>query len=148
MRYDAIIAGGGVMGLATAYALLKRGVKRVLVLEQHYVGHERAASSDSTRAIRYEYADSEMYSRMVGRSLQLWRELEGVTAAELYVNSGVVCWGRGEAEHAHQSYETLKKLGLPIREVTPEELCRIYPQFNVADMTYATMNREGGFLRA
>lgn len=136
------------MGLSTALALLRRGLRRVLVLEKHTVGHERAASSDHARAIRYEYSDAKIYSRMVGRSIPMWRELGERTGQELYVNSGVVCWGRGEAWHAHQSYLTLRELDVPIREITPQELCRLYPQFSVADMSYATINPEGGFLRA
>ncbi len=147
-QYDVAIAGGGAMGLATAYALLKRGKSRVVVLERYEPGHDRAASTDNTKAIRYEYGDSEMYALMVARSLELWRELEAASGADLYVNSGVVCWGRNGNSHAQQSYRTLTRLGIPIREVSPAELCRLYPQFSPADMTYATVNPEGGFLRA
>ena len=146
--YDAVVIGGGAVGMASAYALLLRGVNRVLVLEKHTVGHDRAASTDATKAIRYEYAEQVMYSHMVGRSITLWRELEQATGADLYVNSGVVCWGRGDRSFAECSFETLKPLGLPIREYKPDELCRLYPQFTLADMTYATHNTEGGFLRA
>lgn len=146
--YDAVIVGGGVMGLSTAYSLLKRGMKRVVVLERHAVGHDRAASTDNTKAIRYEYADGEQYSLMVGRAIELWRELEAHTNADLYVNSGVVCWGRGDAPYTRSSYKTVSRLGISIREVEPEELCALYPQFSVADISYATVNPEGGFLRA
>src|SRR4051812_842578 len=128
MLYDAVVIGGGAMGTASAYALLLGGVRRVLVLEKHAVGHDRAASTDATKAIRYEYAEQVIYSRMVGRSIALWRELEAATGADLYVNCGVVCWGLGEQSFAQRSYETLKPLGIPIREMAPEELCRIYPQ--------------------
>ncbi len=136
------------MGLAAAYALLKRGVKQVLVLEKSRVGHDRAASSDTTKAIRYEYGESEMYARMVGKALELWQALERETGADLYVNSGVVTWGRGDAPHARASFRTVSRMGIPIREVSPAELCSFYPQFHVADMTYATINPEGGFMRA
>lgn len=148
MQYEVAVAGAGVMGLATAYALLKRGIRRVVVLEKHTVGHERAASSDTTKAIRYEYGDSEMYARMVGKSIEMWRALERETEADLYVNCGVVTWGRDDAPHPRASFRTLERMGIPVREVTPEELCSVYPQFRVADMTYATINPEGGFLRA
>lgn len=148
MRYEVAVAGGGVMGLSAAYALLKRGVRDVVVLEKHQVGHDRAASTDTTKAIRYEYGDSELYARMVGRSIEMWRTLESETGADLYVNSGVICWGRGDAPHPRASYLTLSRLGIPIREVSPEELCREYPQFDPADISYATIDPEGGFLRA
>lgn len=146
--YDVIVVGGGVMGLATAYSLLKRGVGRVLVLEQYKVGHDRASSTDTSKAIRYEYSDAEQYSLMVGRALELWGELEAATGTSLYARTGIVCWGHGEAPYTRSSYKTLRRLGLPIRELTPDELCALYPQFSVADVSYATYNPEGGFLRA
>src|SRR5205085_10932031 len=87
---------------------------------------------------------------MVGRSIQLWRELEAQSGSDLYVNCGVACWARGEEDlsHARLSYLTVSKLGVPIREVSPDALCRIYPQFARADISYATINPEGGFLRS
>src|SRR6185436_6431984 len=124
MIYEAVVAGGAVTGMAKTYSLLKRGVGRVLVLEKHSVGHDRAASTDNAKAIRFEYAEEEIYSRMVGRSIDLWRDLERAAGRELYVNCGVVCWGRGEQNFAQRSYATLKRMGLPIRELAPEELCR------------------------
>jgi glycine/D-amino acid oxidase-like deaminating enzyme len=39
-------------------------------------------------------------------------------------------------------------MGVPIRQMSPEDLAKLYPQFSVADMSYATYNPEGGFLRA
>ncbi len=146
--YDAVVVGGGSMGMASAYALLQHGMRRVLALEKDTVGNDRAASSDTTKAIRYEYAEQEMYSLMVGRSIELWRELETVTRTSLYVNCGVVCWGLGGRSFAKRSYATLKPLGFPIRELEPQELTTLYPQFSPADMSYATYNPEGGFLRA
>ena len=149
-QVDVAVVGGGIMGMSAAYALLARGVKRVVVLERHQVGHDRAASTDWSKAIRYEYADDELYARMVGRSIELWRALEVQTGAGLYVNCGVACWGRGELDlsHARRSYLTVSKMGIPIREVSPDELCRLYPQFARADISYATVNPEGGFLRS
>ncbi len=146
--FETAVVGGGVMGLSTAYALLQRGVSRVVVLEKHAVGHERAASTDTSKAIRYEYGESEMYALMVGQAIELWRALERETWAGLYVNCGVVTWGRGDAPHARASYRTLSRLGLPVREVSPEQLCREYPQFAGSDISYATINPDGGFLRA
>src|SRR5688500_1416550 len=150
MHYEVIIAGGGIMGLATAYSLLRRGVRGVLVLERFTLGHDRAASTDDTKAIRYEYGDQAIYSRMVERAIPTWRDLESRAALEtdLYVNCGVVCWGRGEAPHTRTSYAPLREMGLPIRAVSPQELAAEYPQFDPADMSFITINPEGGFLRA
>ena len=47
IMYDAVVVGGGAMGMASAYAILRRGLKRVLVLEREMIGNDRAASSDT-----------------------------------------------------------------------------------------------------
>ena len=109
MTFDVAVVGGGIVGVSAAYGLLRRGVKRVVVLERERIGHDRAASTDDTKAIRYEYADEEIYSRMVGRSIEMWRELQAATGVDLYVNCGVACWGRRGDTHARLSYHTLSK---------------------------------------
>jgi monomeric sarcosine oxidase len=143
-----IVVGGGVMGLSAAYALLKRGERGVTVLERYTVGHDRASSTDATRALRYEYAGHEIYSRMVARAIPLWRDLEARAGTDLYVACGVTCWGRAGDTHARQSFHTLSNMGIPIRQIGPTELVSMFPQFAVADIYYATYNPEGGFLRA
>jgi monomeric sarcosine oxidase len=143
-----LIAGGGVMGLSTAYALLRRGARYVTVLERYTVGHDRASSTDTSRAVRYEYAANELYSRMVARAVPMWRELADKAGTDLYVECGVACWGRAGDLHARQSFRTLSSMGIPIRQMGPAELVAMYPQFAVADIYYATYNPVGGFLRA
>ena len=148
VAHDIVIAGGGVMGLYTAYTLLRRGVRRLAVLERYTVGHDRAASVDTSRAVRYEYAANETYSRMVARVIPMWRELEALAGTDLYVPCGVACWGRAGDMHARQSFRTLTGMGIPIRQIGPADLVKMFPQFAVADIYYATYNPEGGFLRA
>ncbi|HAE40014.1 MAG TPA: FAD-dependent oxidoreductase, partial [Candidatus Riflebacteria bacterium] len=35
--FDAVIIGGGILGIATAYELARAGMKNVCVLERHYL---------------------------------------------------------------------------------------------------------------
>jgi sarcosine oxidase subunit beta len=56
-RYDVVIIGGGVHGLATAYYLGQRGVKDVAVLDKSYIG--AGASGRNTAIIRSNYRTSE-----------------------------------------------------------------------------------------
>lgn len=52
-RYDAVIIGGGVHGLATAYYLAKRGITNTAVIERGYIGS--GASGRNTAIIRSNY---------------------------------------------------------------------------------------------
>jgi len=56
-RYEVVIIGGGVHGLAIAYYLGKLGVRDVAVLEKSYIGS--GASGRNTAIIRSNYRTSE-----------------------------------------------------------------------------------------
>ncbi|MFL5807829.1 MAG: FAD-dependent oxidoreductase, partial [Roseiflexaceae bacterium] len=56
--YDAIVIGAGVMGCATAYHLARDG-RRVLLLEQFALGHQRGSSHGRARIFRLTYARPE-----------------------------------------------------------------------------------------
>ena len=88
-----VIVGAGIVGLSTAYALLERGVRNVLVLEQETVNHVRSTSSSISRLLRFEYGTDAFYSRMVKLSLEYWRELARRTQRQLYTSTGVLNLG-------------------------------------------------------
>ena len=71
-RYDLVIIGGGVHGLATAYYLGQRGVRNVAVLEKHYIG--AGASGRNTAIIRSNYRTPEGVA-FYDESVKLYEEL-------------------------------------------------------------------------
>jgi sarcosine oxidase len=76
-RVDVAVVGGGVMGLATAWALRRAG-REPVVLEQFRVGHPHGSSHGATRIFRLAYAEEE-WVRLAQEALELWRELEQET---------------------------------------------------------------------
>jgi len=74
-RAEFAIVGGGLLGLAAAWALRRRGRTDVVVLEQATVGHERGGSKGASRIFRYGY-DDPMYVRMAMAARPLWDELD------------------------------------------------------------------------
>jgi sarcosine oxidase len=76
-RVDVVVVGGGVMGLATAWALRRAG-REPVVLEQFRVGHTHGSSHGATRIFRLAYAEEE-WVRLAQEALDLWRELEQET---------------------------------------------------------------------
>src|SRR5947207_1492558 len=71
-RYDVVIIGGGVHGLATAYYLAERGVTSVAVLEKNYIG--AGASGRNTAIIRSNYRTPEGVA-FYDESVKLYEEL-------------------------------------------------------------------------
>ena len=76
-RVDVAVVGGGVAGLATAWALRRAG-REPVVLEQFRVGHTQGSSHGATRIFRLAYAEEE-WVRLAQEALVLWRELEQET---------------------------------------------------------------------
>jgi sarcosine oxidase subunit beta len=56
-RYDVVVIGGGVHGLATAYYLTRMGIRDVAVLEAKYIGF--GGSGRNTAIVRSNYRTPE-----------------------------------------------------------------------------------------
>ena len=74
MDADFVIVGAGAAGAATAWHLVSRG-HSVVILERYARGHARGSSHGSTRIFRVSYRE-EIYSRLAGAAIPLWRQLE------------------------------------------------------------------------
>jgi monomeric sarcosine oxidase len=147
-QLPAIIVGAGIIGLSTAYALLKQGETRVTVLEQTAVDHERATSHGFSRLLRFEYGSDQLYTQMVRWSLTAWRELERAAHRRLYTPSGVLLLGKTNDYYAQSSYHTVRASGLPVEWLREDECRRRFPQFATNMFNAFSYNPEGGVLHA
>jgi sarcosine oxidase len=136
------VIGAGVMGLATGWALKRRGLEPV-VYEQFRVGHDRGSSHGRSRIFRLAYAEPE-YVRLAQEALGLWRELEaegGETLLELY---GLVEVVRTLEESTAQ---TLDACGVDWEHLEGEEAEQRYP-IRVPDGSFVVVQPEAGIVRA
>ena len=74
-RYDIVIAGAGVHGLAIAYYLGQRGITNVAVLDKGYLGG--GASARSTAIIRANYVTPGGHPILLRKRQALRRPLAG-----------------------------------------------------------------------
>lgn len=88
-----VIVGAGVMGLATAWALVRRG-ERPLVLERFGRGHTHGASHGATRNFNNAYADGH-YLDLLQRAREGWDALGEVDGEPLLRRHGLVTHGVG-----------------------------------------------------
>jgi sarcosine oxidase len=86
------------MGSATARELARAG-RRVVLLEQFYVGHTRGSSHGASRIFRFSYPDP-MYVSMAQEALPLWRALESESGESLLTTTGGLDTGKALADHA------------------------------------------------
>jgi sarcosine oxidase len=90
---DVVVVGGGLLGLASARALARRG-REVVVLEQAEIGHENGGSKGSCRVFRLGYEDA----RWVGLAMHArepWAELEDECGRQLLQPTPHLTFGQG-----------------------------------------------------
>jgi sarcosine oxidase len=136
------VIGGGVMGLATGWALKRRGHEPV-VYEQFEVGNPRGSSHGRSRIFRLAYAEDH-YVQLAPEALALWRELEaesGETVLELY---GLVEIVRTLEE---STARTLERNGVAWERLDQAEAERRYP-IRVPEESFAVVQAEAGIVRA
>ncbi len=143
-----VVVGGGVMGLAAGCALAARPDVAVTVLERFQVGHDWASSHGLTRAIRHEYGDAAIYTKMVTRSLPLWDELARETGRTLYTETGVLTLGHADDGHTLPGLDVMRAQGLPAERLTGDACRARFPQFQPDNYDAITWNPMGGMLHA
>ena len=112
---DYLIIGGGIMGLATAWQLARRG-ERVRLIEQFEPHHTRGASHGSTRNINNAYHE-EFYLDLFDEAFALWRDLEQQAPEPLLKLHGLVT--QGDEATVLASHEALTARGAAVELLDP-----------------------------
>jgi sarcosine oxidase len=136
------VIGAGVMGLATGWALRRRG-HDVVVYEQFAVGNSHGSSHGRSRIFRLAYAEPE-YVRLAQEAFGLWRELEAETGETVLELNGLVEVVRTLEESTAQ---TLEACGVAWERLDREEAERRYP-IHVPEESFVVVQPEAGISRA
>jgi sarcosine oxidase subunit beta len=131
-RYDVVIIGGGVHGLATAYELAKRGVRKVAVLDKSYIGS--GGSGRNTTIIRANYRTPEGVA-FYRESLRLYQGL----SQELDYNLLFSEQGHLTLAHTDRAVNIMVEraavntlLGVDSRVIGPEEIAKLCPHLDLS----------------
>src|SRR5229473_4277814 len=143
----AIIVGGGVMGLSTAWALAREG-HDVALFEQAELPNPLASSMDEHRLIRHPYGDHIGYARMIDDAYAAWDLMWRDLGQRLYAPTGTLALtGNGET-WAARSAAVLAELGNPMTELRLADLPRRFPQLDTKGVERAFWIDTGGVLFA
>lgn len=144
-QFDVAIVGGGTMGTAAAWALVKMGL-RPIVFEQFGHVHTMGSHSGETRIIRHAYAESPDYVPLVLRADQLWQELEAETNQRVLVRCGGLELAAPGFTHAARSRVAADEHGIPYEWLSPTECMARWPQLTVPDDWDVLYSSSSGYL--
>ena len=143
----AIVVGGGIMGLSTAWGLARDG-HHVELFEQAALPNPLASSMDEHRLIRHPYGDHAGYARMIDPAFAAWDLLWRDLGCRLYASTGTLALTGNGADWAERSAKTLAAIGRPMTELTIDELRRRFPLLDARGVERAFWLDTGGVLFA
>jgi sarcosine oxidase subunit beta len=132
-RYDVVIIGAGVHGLATAYYLARSGVTDVAVVDQGYVGGGNSGRNTAIIRANYRTADGIPF---YDESLKLYEGLSQELGFNvLFSQEGHLTLGHTDAamKGLRERAATNALLGVESRIVGRPELARLVPDLDLSD---------------
>jgi sarcosine oxidase len=146
-RYDIVIVGAGVFGAWTAWHLVRRG-RRVLLVDSYGPGNARASSAGESRIIRMGYGADEIYTRWSQRSLAQWKEFFAATKQPLFQQTGVLWLAPKDDARIRDTAVTLAGCGIPFEELDLATLQKRYPQIGYEEIAGGLFEPTSGVLMA
>ena len=133
-RYEVVIIGGGIHGLATAYYLARNhGIRDVAVLESQYIGF--GGSGRNTAIVRANQRTAENV-RLYEEGLKLWRVLTDELDYNLmFFNCGTLNLAHNEA--AVSAFRMLANthnfMGVNSEMLDPQQCAELIPGLDISD---------------
>ncbi len=139
-RADVVSVGGGIMGLALAWNLTRRGVRDVVVLERSYLN--AGASGRNGGGVRAQWSTPTLI-RLGQRSLALCAEFAVEMGINVWMRRGGYLFLAPTTEQAARLERNLRvhaENGLRTRLMSPSEAARIVPQLDPSRFLVAAWN--------
>ena len=143
-RADVIVVGGGANGTSTAFHLVSRGVKNVLLLERRQLG--AGATGKSGSLVRMHYTN-EPESRLAFESLKIFRDFRNVVGGECgFEPIGFLqIVPKGYEAALARNVARQQRLGIKTEAIPPGHLAELLPGCRTDDVGAAAWEPDSGF---
>ncbi|MEL6872048.1 MAG: FAD-dependent oxidoreductase [Pseudomonadota bacterium] len=139
------IVGGGIAGLATAWALARRDI-RVTLFEQAAIPNPLSASGDQHRLIRRGYGSLDGYARTIDDAFRAWDDMFADTGADGFVESGVLCISETAGDDGSEFIEGYDRMGVAYDDLPAAAAAERFPFLDAATFQRAAVVADGGVL--
>ncbi|MBX9752718.1 MAG: FAD-dependent oxidoreductase [Roseococcus sp.] len=146
-RPKILILGAGIMGLCTAWALLRQGFA-VHLLDQAPPPNPLGSSVDHHRLIRHAYGAQRGYMRMVDDAYAAWDRLWEDLGEVLHIPTGVLALDDTAGDWVRQTRAALREDGRAHEDLTAAEIEARFPYLSGAGINDAFFCPQGGVLLA
>jgi sarcosine oxidase len=154
LAWDVVVVGLGAMGSAALYQCSMRS-GRVLGIDRFAPPHDRGSSHGDTRITRQAIGEGRQYVPLALRSREIWHTLERETGGSLYMDNGVLIFGRegqgrgdhGAADFLAETRRSAEEFGIAHEVLGHVELRRRFPQFSYVGDEVGYYEPGGGYLR-
>ncbi len=144
---DILIVGGGVMGVSLAFALARRRVGRVVVLEKAYLG---AGSSGKSGAIIRQHYSNRLTASMAQKSLRVFEHFDEVVGGPpVFTHTGmIIVVNQQDRAGLEANVAMQRELGIDVRLASAAEIADLDPNVRLAEDELAAYEAEAGFVEA
>lgn len=148
--HDVIIIGGGVMGCATAYYLLKFDPALNIVILEMDPTYAKASTplSDGNTRIQFNIKQNiqmSQYGLEVLMRFPTEMEVEGVRPDPAFRRQGdLFVLDEASRDESYEGWSLQKSLGCEVHWLTPEEVRAHYPLYNLKDCVAGTFGPQDG----
>lgn len=141
---DVVVVGGGIEGLATAWALTCKGVRDVLVLERGSLAS--AATGKSSGIVRCHYGVSSL-AAMAWRGIEVFEHAadmfgQGIGFEQVGYVVGV---GPENVTPFEASVEAQQRMGIETRLLSRNDVTGLWPDAYLEDFATFAYERRGGY---
>ncbi|MEM9530982.1 MAG: FAD-dependent oxidoreductase, partial [Pseudomonadota bacterium] len=130
--FDAIIVGGGIIGLSIAYQLSRRGQRQVLLLDKaRAVGAGSTGASSAVCRYRYSLDAMVTLARDGIEAYRQWQAFTELAAPRAAFHNDGVLWFTGEDRaFAPREHQRMAALGIATEVLDDEALAERFPALN------------------
>lgn len=141
---DAVVIGGGVNGLCTAYELAKLGLKNIVVIERHYIGS--GSTGRCGGGIRAQWTTEENI-RLAQESVRMYENMSAELGYQVFFRQGGYLMVTEDEKHLASMRDAValqNRCGVPTEFLEPRDCLRIVPDLDIAALKGATFCPEDG----